>query len=366
MGTVLIAVLAGWLTLFAPPPDSAGAKAKAKKSPPKTAQLNEDERIERGEELSRQAGVLWQQGKFKDAAKKFEEAVELDSDSPNSWNGLGWARFNGGDAEQAVEAFEKCVALEPDHPAALNGLGQIYLMWADYKKAEKYLLKAAPKANAAWFGLARLYLLTGKYQEAQTWINKALGAEPNDESLKQMLAAAQKGELSADLRKQIEPPGKPSSAPADKLAADGWRQFNQGNARSAERNFRRALAKDPDNLAAINGLAFVTLNMGKIAEAKALFEKYLKKEPDAAGPMNGLARCLKVEGKVDEAIALWEKMAKKYPGPTAATVGLATTYSERKEYAKAIPYYELLVKSDPKNEEFKKGLADAQNAAKSQ
>ena len=48
-------------------------------------------------------------------------------------------------------------------------------------------------------------MLTGKFDKAQTWIKKALTQQPNDETLKQCLAAAQKGELPAELRKQIEP-----------------------------------------------------------------------------------------------------------------------------------------------------------------
>lgn len=364
MGTVLVAVLAGWLTLFTPPPVDGGKAAAPPQRPNvKRAQLSDDARIARAEELSRQGWALWQQRSLDEAAKKFEAAVELDPEAANSWNGLGWARFNSGDAEAAIEAFEKCVTLEPNHPAALNGLGQAFLSQREYVKAEKFLLKAAPKASAAWFGLARLYMLTGKYDKAQTWIDKALGEQPNDEALKQLLVAAQKGELPAELRSQIEPPPKPADAPAAKLAMEGWQQFNQGKARSAERSFRRALAKDPENLPAINGLGFVLLNTGKTAEAKALFEKYLEIEPDAAGPMNGLARCLKEEGQVDEAIVLWEKMAKKYPGPTAATYGLASTYTERKQYDKAIPFWEELVKSDAQNEEYTKGLAEAKRAA---
>ena len=201
----------------------------------------------------------------------------------------------------------------------------MYLSQREYEKADKYLTKAAPKAPAAWYGLARLYLLTGKYANAQTYINKVLAEQPNDEVMKQCLAAAQKGELPAELRKQIEPPKVDNSA-ATKLAVTGWSQMNSGKTRSAERSFRQALAKDPENPSAMNGLGFLMLNMGKTAEAKTFFEKYLKKDPDAAGPMNGLARCLKDEGKVDEAIALWEKMCKQNPGANAGTVGLATTY----------------------------------------
>jgi tetratricopeptide (TPR) repeat protein len=359
MGTIVLALAAGWLTLFAPSNDGTGAKAGVKKPP-----LSEDARIAKGEELAQQGWTLWQQRKLDEAAKKFEESVALDANSANAWNGLGWARFNSGDGERAVTAFEKCVALEPNHPAGLNGLGQVYLSWREYDKAEKYLLKAAPKASAAWYGLARAYMLTGNYEKAQTWIKKALSEQPNDEVLKQCLAAAQRGELPAVLRKQIEPEGKPENSPATKLAVQGWQQMNQCKTRSATISFQRALAKDPENLSAMNGLGFLLLNTGKPAEAKALFEKYLEKQLDAPGPMNGLARCLKEEGKVDAAIALWEKMCKQNPGANAGTYGLATTYAERKEYGKAIPFYIELVKSDPNNEEFKKGLAEAQAASK--
>src|SRR5829696_4105042 len=44
MGTVLIAALAGWLTMFSPPPDGAASKASAK-----NAHLSEDAKIERGD-----------------------------------------------------------------------------------------------------------------------------------------------------------------------------------------------------------------------------------------------------------------------------------------------------------------------------
>ncbi len=360
MGTILLILFTGGLTLFTPPPADAVERVALAK---KRATLTEDERIARGEQLSKQAWALWQQQKFDEAAKKFQAALEFDSGDANSWNGLGWASLNSGNAEEALKAFEKCVALDPSHPAGLNGLGQTYLSQREYAKAEKFLLKAAPNAPAAHFGLARLYLLTGKYDKAKPWIEKALAAQPNEEMLKQWLAAAEKGELTAELRQQIEPPPVAADSTAQKLAGQGWQQFNSGNPRSAERSFRQALAKDPENLSAMNGLGFLLLNTGKTAEAKSLFEKCLEVEPDAAGPMNGLARCLKAEGKVDEAIALWEKMSKKYPGPTAATVGLATTYLEKKEYAKALPYFEELVKSQPDNAEFKQGLEDARKNA---
>jgi Flp pilus assembly protein TadD len=351
------------LLAAAPKPKATPAPRTVKK--PKSA-ADRKAAVAQAEELSQQGWQLWQQQNMGEAAKLFEQAVELDPSAANAWNGLGWARFNSGDSERAVEAFEKCVELERSHPAGLNGLGQIYLSWGELDKAEKYLLRAAksPHSGAAWFGLARIYLLTSKYEKAEPWLRKAIAEQPDDVSLKAMLEAAEKKSVPDDLQQQLKPAGKPEGTPAAQAAVEGWQQFFAGNPRAAELSFNRALAKDPENQSAMNGLGFVLLNTGKVDEAKQYFENCLELEPDAAGPMNGLARCLKAEGKVDEAIALWEKMAKKYPGPNAATTGLATTYAERKEYAKAIPLYELLVKSDPNNAEFKKGLEDAQTAAK--
>jgi|GEM_PF-5979234 len=317
-----------------------------------------DLRTENADTLAAAGWQLWQQRNFSAATGKFEAAVRLDPQAANAWNGLGWSRFNGGESEQAVAAFEKCVALQPRHPAALNGLGQIYLMWKQYAEAEKYLLLAAPQAPAAWYGLARLYLLEEKFSEAKPWIEKIVAQNPGDKNVQRMANAAAARKLDEELRRLIEPPGKPRANSAD--ATRGWAMFQQGKMRTAERLFRRALKADAENLSALNGLAFCLLNQGKHEQAQPLFEKYLAKEKDAPGPMNGLARCLKANGKVDEAIAIWERMIDSSPGPNAATTGLAQTYLERKQYAKAARHFQELVDADPDNTFFRRGLENAE------
>lgn len=355
MSTVTVGFLSGWLVLtgqvFADAQDKTGSGEKD----------SVVDQVEQAEDLSAAGWQLWKERDFSAAAKKFESAVKLDPKSANAWNGLGWSRFNGGESEQGLAAFEKCVALEPRHPAALNGLGQIHLMWKQYPEAEKYLLLAAPQAPASWYGLARLYLLEEKFAEAKPWVKKIASQNPADESIKQMEKAVAEEKLDDDLRRLIEPPGKPKASSAD--ATRGWSMFQQGKMRTAERLFRRALEKNEDDLSALNGLAFCLLNQGNHEQAQPLFEKYLAQDKDAAGPMNGLARCLKASGKVDQAIDLWERMAKLYPGPNAAAFGLATTYLEQKEYAKSIKYYEILVKWDPENESFQDGLKQARAGA---
>jgi tetratricopeptide (TPR) repeat protein len=346
MTVLFIAILMGWFTFGAP------NLAEAQGGKPTL------EEMEQAEEISAAGWQLLQQRKLHAAAEKFEAAMKLDPEATNAWNGLGWSRFNSGDSEQAVAAFEKCVALQPRHPGALNGLGQVYLSWKQYPEAEKYLLLAAPQASAAWYGLARLYLLEEKFSDAKPWIEKIVAQNPDDLGVQKMAKAVEVGKLDEELRRLIEPPGKPKNVSAD--AIRGWAMFQQGKMRLAERLFRRAVEADGENLSALNGLAFCLLNQGNHEQAQPLFEKCLAKEKDAAGPMNGLARCLKASGKVDEAVELWQRMAKLYPGPNAAAVGLATTYLERKQYANAAEHFKELVKANPDNGVFQRGLNNAE------
>ena len=344
MSLLLIAVLSGFFVV---------ADASV-------AQSIED--THRAEELTAEGWRLWGIRQYSQAATEFEKAVKLDPEIVNAWNGLGWSHFNGGKYEKAVAAFEQCIALQPKHAAALNGLGQTYLMWKDYPRAEKYFLKAAPTASAAWYGLARVYLLQEKFDKAKPWIDRLLKENPERADIKRMQQAVDAKKLDEELRRMIEPPGKPkqSESKSNPDTTRGWVMFHKGNVRTAERLFRRALEKDEKDLAAMNGLGFALLNQGKHEQAQPLFEKYLSIEKDAAGPLNGLAQCYKGNGKIDKAIEIWKKMEKKHPGPTAATTGLAFAYLEKNDFKNAQRYFQILADADPENKQYQNGLKRAQ------
>ncbi|MGO8836376.1 MAG: protein kinase domain-containing protein [Limisphaerales bacterium] len=156
--------------------------------------------------ITQEGWQLWQAGKLAEAAAKFQQAVQLAPSDANAWNGLGWAQFNSGQSAAAEGAFQKAVGIQPDLPGALNGLGQIYLSERKYDDAEKYFLRAAPLAGAAWFGLARLYLLEGKFDLAAKWAQNIVDAGQVDDISKQMLEAAKAKKLGDNLRQMIEPP----------------------------------------------------------------------------------------------------------------------------------------------------------------
>ena len=314
---------------------------------------------DRAAEVAGEAWQLWQQRNFAAAGEKFEEALKLDPGNGVAWNGLGWARFNGGDSEAAKKAFEKAVELDPQNGASLNGLGQIAYQRKEFAKAEQIWLTAA-NAPAAWMGLAKLYLVQGKWDEAQKWAQKAADIDPADEFSQTLLTMAKNKKVEDHQRRLIEPVG---DAGGGALTAKGWQFFQKMQFNQAKSSFEAALKQNPNDMNAKNGLGFALLSLGKPREAKPHFEAVVKADPNAAGSINGLARCLKAEGKTKEAISLWEKLDKMTPQANAGTHGLAWAYLEEKQYEKAIIAFERLLEQEPGNAELRKGLTQAQTGA---
>jgi pentatricopeptide repeat protein len=333
MGTVLIAALAGWVTLFTPPPTT-------------QAEVDRENWVKR---------IVGLHDHMQTAFGVGPDLTLLDPDQGLEIVRKAWPKVTRFDVKTGLlKTFAFSKALPAKHPKVLQvldlGMNDKSPKVREY--AASYLAEYAgqnfsndPKGYAEWYA-------------------KNKDKDPN-ELLKLAKSNAKPDAAGESEANAVPASGKVTQSKIDALNATGWRQFFSGNYTSSESTFRQILKAKPDYPPAMNGLGFSLLNLGNAAEAKPYFEKLLKKEPNGAGYLNGMARCLKEEGKVDEAIAVWEKMVKQSPGVNAGTASLATTYSEKKEYAKAIPYFEQLVKSEPDNQEFKDGLEAAKKGAQS-
>jgi tetratricopeptide (TPR) repeat protein len=146
---------------------------------------------------------------------------------------------------------------------------------------------------------------------------------------------------------------------AETHAQKGWQLWRERKLAEAEKEFLEAVAADPQNTNAWNGLGWARLNQGMRENAKEAFGKCVALDPKHPAALNGLGWIAKGEGKVDEAIQWWEKAVAAVPGTTAALNGLAETYMERKEYAKAAEAYEKWLQFEPENKGAKEGLEKA-------
>lgn len=323
---------------------------------------------------------LLQKQELSSALDKFQEAVKLDPNNGNAWNGLGWVYMNSGSGDQAQNAWQKCLKLIPNQPAALNGLGQLALMRRQYDQAEKYLLASAasPKAPAALFGLTRLYLLQGKYEQAEKWGQKLVAVEPNNETSKQMLAAAKARELDPPLRDQLEPPPADESAtkesPASKpaavapggkvdvgrsnaIAAEAWQSWQQQKPAEALEKFQKAVELNPNNANAWNGLGWVYFGSGTNDEAQDAWQKCLAIMPNNAAALNGLGQLALNQRQYDKAEKYLLKAANQQA--QAAWFGLARLYLLQGKYEQAQMWAQKLVTGDPHNTDAARMLSAA-------
>jgi tetratricopeptide (TPR) repeat protein len=150
---------------------------------------------------------------------------------------------------------------------------------------------------------------------------------------------------------------------AENLSAEGWRLWGARKLPEAEAKFQAAVAKDPANANAWNGLGWAQMNQGKALNAKDSFEKAVAADPKLAGALNGLGWLAKGQGKTEEAVEYWKKAIAALPSATAALSGLAATYSELGQYDKAIEAYKQWLKAEPLNKDAKAALKKAQEAA---
>lgn len=146
---------------------------------------------------------------------------------------------------------------------------------------------------------------------------------------------------------------------AEDLIAEGWKLWRERKLVEAEKKFEEAVAADPTNDGAYQGLGWAQLNQGKKNNAKASFEKCVELNPQNSAALNGLGWIAHGQNDKDQAIQWWEKAVTAQPGATASLSGLTQVYMEREDYQNAIKYYKMWLKAEPDNQEAKEGLDKA-------
>ncbi len=120
----------------------------------------------------KQAWQAFLQVDYAAAETHFRQAVALNPENANAWQGLGWSLFKQGKHREGEGAFQKCLELEPENAAALNGLGWIAFAAEEHDAAIDWWNKALavdPEATAAMNGLVQVYELRGDKENAEKY-----------------------------------------------------------------------------------------------------------------------------------------------------------------------------------------------------
>lgn len=137
--------------------------------------------------------ILEYQGKYHEAIKCFNKAIEHNSNSAMSYNGIANCHLKRGHFEEAVSFYNKALQVDPNNKFSLNGLGTCYHNLGDNQTAIDYFNKAIDVDNNFSYpynGLGNLYYLGEKYSQSVPYFERAVSLSPSNPLMHANLACA--------------------------------------------------------------------------------------------------------------------------------------------------------------------------------
>lgn len=143
---------------------------------------------------------LEQAERWEDAVSDFERVLEINPDSADTLNYLGYTWVDRGEnLEKAFTMIRKAVELEPESGAIIDSLGWAHYKLGQYGQARIHLEDAAAKSPSSATiidHLGDVYWRLGRFREAGYQWERALGLDPTDKE-RVSIKAKLKGGLSA-------------------------------------------------------------------------------------------------------------------------------------------------------------------------
>ena len=340
------------------------------------------------------------------AEAEFREALELDPDFAWAHHGLGAALALKGDLEGALAAFEHAIALRADLPEAHNHLANLLLGMeredeaiAAYRRA----IELAPDEADAYFYLGTyfahherlgeaielledavrldgnnpmyhlelgcVYFDLHRDQEALAAFDEGLRADPREEYLRDMRAAAAEvvagntpREMFGPFRRGLEAVViDPSTALAEfeeaiSLAPEfHLSHLNRGIVLAAlerpveaEEAVRRALALEPRYPESQASLAVVLMADQRYAEAEASLQQALALDPAHVEALRGMGMVYLLQERPELAASYFLRASKLSTADLGLQVEMAGAFVQSGDLARAEETLRAVVRADPR------------------
>ncbi len=274
------------------------------------------------------AAALTVEARYSDAAKTYQQVLNLDPKDARAWNGLGVALENSGDWQNAQQAFKKASDADPTLTDALFNLAKSQLDHNDPSTAEqsfRAVLQRSPNDASAHSGLAQALLKEGNQEAAQSEFAAALRIDPQNlealEALGQLALSQGQPAQAVDLLEKAEQRSPDDSIVHQQLAlayaqsgryADAVRQLREalrltpddpqvhamlsqvieatGDLRQAIAEQREALRLNASDADGWNNLGVLEARAGNSSSAREDFEHALRIAPDHAAAKANLGR----------------------------------------------------------------------------
>jgi putative PEP-CTERM system TPR-repeat lipoprotein len=296
---------------------------------------------------------------YKSALQAAQDGLAAQPTNGELLHAQGRIELAGGNPQQAITTFNKLMQQQPESPIAPMALAEAYLSTRDLDNAVKHFKKSLalkPDLLAAQRGLIGIAVSEQRYTDA-TDIAKTVQKQRADNPIGWMLegdietsrrrwdaaAAAYRGglqkapssEVAVRLHRVLLEGGK--AAEADRHAADWQKQhpkdslfmFHLGDVAlgkqdwpAAETRYRAVLAVAPDNVLALNNVAYLLVKQGKPG-AVPLAEKANQLAPNRAPLLDTLALALAADKQIERALEAQRKAVELAPAEHGLRLNLA-------------------------------------------
>jgi len=252
----------------------------------------------------------------------------------------------------AIDAFKQCLPLNPS--AATRYSAQIvdtYRAAKDMDSARKEAdaaLKKYPKDRLALMTHASVLADMGKVDEAAAEVKTRL-AEQNDFPTQLALAQLyEKGKRWAQMAKVLDDMEKMASTNEEQETVHFSRGAMYERTKrydSAETEFRKVLALNPDSASALNYLGYMLADRGvKLEEASEMIKKALDQEPENGAYLDSMGWAHYRLGNLEEAETLLIKAVEKTGQDPTVHDHLGDVYFKLGKTKEAISQWQLSVK----------------------
>ena len=322
-------------------------------------------------------------GQQKQALDVAQAGLAALPDNPDLLDRQGRAQLAAGQAQQAVSTFSKLAALAPK--SALPQLRLADAHGANNNRsgvaaAVKRAAEIAPDSLQVQQAQVNLALQDGQPEQALAVARKVQAQRPDDAvgfsmegdielrrrhwdaaavALRKSMVRKSPGDSAQRLHGALLAAKK--TADADTLAAE-WRKSHpddmafvlhlgdsalaRGNPAQAETLYAEVLARQPDNVVAMNNQAYV-LVLQKKPGAVAMAEKALQKAPKSSAVMDTLAFALAAEQQLPRAIEVQTQAVAAAPAAPQFRLQLARLHLQAGDKPSALTELQTLAKLGP-------------------
>jgi tetratricopeptide (TPR) repeat protein len=222
-------------------------------------------------------------GRWPEARRSFEAALELTPDHAGLWNSYGNLLDDMGEGAKAVEALQKATSLRPEHNDGLIDLGIVATNAGQLDVAEAALgraIRAAPGVARGWATLGLLERQRGNAETAAELYRRAIAIDADDVRSRHNLATLLREEdRPEEALEEAESALRQDPVPPETATLRAHLLADVGRHQEAAAEYRNIVSQVPELLDAHETLALLLPQIGLGSQALDAYRAALRARP---------------------------------------------------------------------------------------